>query len=398
VGTQAINEQQVHEFLAGLFGEDLHAKRVLSLCLATLGVIHAASLSVYAIAQALAVARGKKGKHGVKQVDRLLSNTGVDVWHLFSLWVPYVMGQRTEAVVALDWTDFDKDDHTTLVASLRTGHGRSTPLVWLTVHKSALKGMRNDAEDSVLLRLRELIAPEVKVTILADRGFADQKLYALLEELRFEYVVRFRQRIIVTSTQGERRSAAQWVPTSGHLRKLKGARVTADEVEVAAVVCVKKKGMKEPWCLAASLAEASGAEVVALLSALLTLLGAAGESLGMERDLSSNASPNSSASNSFSVKPLAFYEGMPQGGEGSATGGVPGTLRPWPTKHVTTCSGSSKRRGRSPGTTSKDSPPRSACGARPTRDCTCSSSLMEGGAPIGRSTRDMTSVRRASRG
>ncbi len=49
VGTQAINEQQVHEFLAGLFGEDIHAKRGLSLSLATLGVIHAASLSVYAI-------------------------------------------------------------------------------------------------------------------------------------------------------------------------------------------------------------------------------------------------------------------------------------------------------------------------------------------------------------
>jgi hypothetical protein len=61
----------------------------------------------------------------------------------------------------------------------------------------------------------------VKVTILADRGFADQKLYALLEELCFEYVVRFRQRNIVTSAQAERRSAAEWVPTSGHLRKLK---------------------------------------------------------------------------------------------------------------------------------------------------------------------------------
>lgn len=41
----------MHAFLDGLFGEDLHAKRVLSL--ATLGVVHAASLSVYAIGQAL---------------------------------------------------------------------------------------------------------------------------------------------------------------------------------------------------------------------------------------------------------------------------------------------------------------------------------------------------------
>jgi hypothetical protein len=333
VGTSAINEQQVHEFLSSLFAEDVHAKRVLSLSLATLGAIQAASLSVYAIGQAVAVARGTKGKHGVKQVDRLLSNAGLNVWHLLSLWVPYVLAQRTEAVIALDWTDFDDDDHTTLVASLLTKHGRPTPLVWLTVHKSTLKGQRNDVEDTVLLRLRELIAREVKVTVLADRGFADQALYALLAQLGFSYVVRFRKSITVTGADGERKPAGEWVPKSGHLRTLKGARVTADETEVAAVVCLKKKGMKDAWCLATNLVDASGTEVVALYRrrftieegfrdvkdlrfgmglssmriaetdrrdrlllvsalacALLTLLGAAGESLGMERYLKANTS------------------------------------------------------------------------------------------------------------
>ena len=127
----AINERQVHTFLEGLLGEDLQAKRVLSLSLATLGGIQAASLSVYAIGQALAIARGTKGKHGVKQVDRLLSRGGIDVWYLFSLWGPYLLGQRTEAVVSLDWTDFEADDPTTLVASLKTKHGRFPPLVWI---------------------------------------------------------------------------------------------------------------------------------------------------------------------------------------------------------------------------------------------------------------------------
>jgi len=331
VTSSAINEQQVHAFLCSLFEENLHAKRVLSLSLATLGVIHAASLSVYAIGQALAMARGTQGKHGIKQVDRLLSNTGIAVWNLFSLWVPYVLGQRTEALIALDWTDFEADDQTTLVASLVTQHGRSTPLVWLSVQKSSLKGLRNEVEDAVVLRLREVVASEVKVTLLADRGFADQKLYALLEQVGFDYVVRFRQGITVTSAQGERRTAAEWVPKAGHLRKLPQALVTADRAQVGAVVCVKKKGMKEPWCLATSLEQASAAQVVALYGrrftieesfrdikdlrfgmglsamhiaeperrdrllllsalagALLTLLGAAGESLGMERQLKAN--------------------------------------------------------------------------------------------------------------
>jgi hypothetical protein len=208
----AINEEQVHAFTHSLLGEDLHAKRVQSVALATLGVIHAASLSVHAIGQALGVARGNQGKHGVKQVDRLLSNSGIPVWELFALWVPYVLGQRSEAVVVLDWTDFEQDDQTTLVASLITQHGRATPLLWMTVQKSALKGLRNSVEDVVLSRLREVIPSSVKVTVLADRGFADQKLYALLEQLGFDYVVRFRQCISVLSAGGERRKAADWVP------------------------------------------------------------------------------------------------------------------------------------------------------------------------------------------
>ena len=54
----------------GLLEQDLHAKRVDSLCNATLGVLHNASLAVYAVARALAAARNLKPKHAIKQVDR----------------------------------------------------------------------------------------------------------------------------------------------------------------------------------------------------------------------------------------------------------------------------------------------------------------------------------------
>ncbi|WP_434380107.1 IS4 family transposase [Melittangium boletus] len=259
-----LDDQQVHAFLESLFEEDLHARRVLSLAYAVLGVIHAASLGVHLIGKALAWARGTKSKHGVKQVDRLLSNQGIDVWELFAHWVPYALGQRSEAVVALDWTDFDADGQTTLVASLVASHGRTTPLVWHTVEKSALEGMRNETEDFVLQRLRQVVPEAVRLTVLADRGVGDQKFYALLEHLKFEYVVRFRQCIQVKAEAGEKKSASEWVPASGRAAMLTGARVTQDEAPVGAVVCVKKKGMKEAWCLATSLKEATAAFVVEL--------------------------------------------------------------------------------------------------------------------------------------
>ena len=154
-----------------------------------------ASLAVSVIGLALAQARGLLTKHAVKQVDRLLSNQGVVVWDMFAPWVAEVVGRRTDIVVAMDWTDFDADDQTTLALNLVTDHGRATPLLWLTVFKDELKDRRNNYEDLCLARLAEVLPKGVKVTILADPGFGDTKLFAYLARLGFAYVIRFRGNI-----------------------------------------------------------------------------------------------------------------------------------------------------------------------------------------------------------
>jgi Transposase DDE domain len=323
----------VRLFISELYGPDLHAKRVASLAGATLGVMTAASLAVAMIGHALAQARGLVTKHAVKQVDRLLSNDSVNVWDSFARWVPHQIAGRQDILVAMDWTDFDHDDQSTLVLSLVTSHGRAAPLMWLSVWKEELKNRRNDYEDACLRRLAELIPPGCRVTILADRGFGDQKLFVFLGELGFDYVIRFRGNIHVTDVDGQTRQAAAWVGKGGRARKLRDARVTAKGQQVGAVVCVHAKGMKEPWCLATSQREATAATLVnhyarrwtiepqfrdtkdlqfgmglsstrigepmrrdrlllisAFATALLTLLGAVGESLGMDRLLKSNTS------------------------------------------------------------------------------------------------------------
>ena len=167
----------------------------------------------------------------------------------------------------------------------------------------------------------------------------------------FAYVIRFRGNIHVTDASGETRTAANWAELaqgsagaaggmpaeggrSGRARKLRGARVTASHAyQVGAVVCVHARDMKEPWCLAASDAEAPAGTLIkqyarrwtiepsfrdtkdlrfgmgmaeiriaeperrdrlllisAFAIALLTMLGTAGESLGMDRLLKSNTS------------------------------------------------------------------------------------------------------------
>jgi hypothetical protein len=250
---KGITLETTHQFLSRLFSEDVHAKRIYSLANATLGVISSASLAVNTIGQGLALARGRLPKHAIKQVDRMLSNVGIDVDELSKRWVPYVVGQRPNIVVAMDWTDFDADNQATIMLSLVCSHGRSTPLVWLTVDKATLKNHRNAYEYRVLVQLAEALPADVKVLIVADRGFGDQKLYrVLIEELKFDFLIRFRGNIAVTSAEGETRSAEDWVGAGGRPRTLRNAFVTADGYQVGTVVCVHAKDMKEPWCLAAS--------------------------------------------------------------------------------------------------------------------------------------------------
>ena len=252
----------VHGFLDGLYGTDLHVKRIASLADATLGVMQSASLAVAMIGHALAQGRGLVTKHAVKQVDRLLSNAGIDVWDSFARWVPQQIGERRDILVAMDWTDFDHDGQATLVLSLVTGHGRAAPLLWLSVWKDELREQRNGFEDACLRRLAELVPVGCRVTLLADRGFGDQKLFAFLPTLGFGYVIRFRGNIAVTDADGQTRPASQWVGKGGRARKLADARVTANGQQVGAVVCVHAKDMKEPWCLASSERDVTAATLI----------------------------------------------------------------------------------------------------------------------------------------
>ena len=262
---KGIHFKDIHNFLESLFQNDWHAKRVYSLANATLGVMTSASLAIHAIGQSLAQARGLLTKHAVKQIDRLLSNQGVDVWNAFAYWVVQVVGERKELLVAMDWTEFDKDRQSSIVLSLVTNHGRTTPLIWLTVSRDKLKGRRSEYEDKVLARLAQVLPEGVKVTILADRGFGDHKLFHFLEhELGFGYVIRFRGNIHVTNRKGETRLSADWVGKGGRARTLRHALVTARQYEVGTVVCVHAKGMKEPWCLAASDPEKAGRTLINL--------------------------------------------------------------------------------------------------------------------------------------
>lgn len=82
---KTLDSKEVHRFLSGLFADDFHARRVHSLADATLGALHGASLAVSVIGAGLAAAKGLDVRHATKQVDRMLSNQGIDIGRLVPL-------------------------------------------------------------------------------------------------------------------------------------------------------------------------------------------------------------------------------------------------------------------------------------------------------------------------
>ncbi len=77
--------ENTHAFVHKLLGDDVHATRVLSLANGVVGVMHAAALGIHAIGRGLADALELDPKHAIKQVDRLLSNQGIEIWAWFSV-------------------------------------------------------------------------------------------------------------------------------------------------------------------------------------------------------------------------------------------------------------------------------------------------------------------------
>lgn len=330
--SKKISNDRIFDFINSVFGEAMHLKRVESLANAAIGLLHAEELILHKMGAGLAAAKGLDKKHATKQIDRLLSNPKFDIWEASSSWAAYIIGERKEIMVSMDWTDFDADNHSTICINLITSHGRATPILWKTANKSSLKNNRSRYEDQILSKLKEIVSADIKITVLADRGFADQKFFKFIsEELDFFYIIRIKSNTNITNKKGITQHAKQWLRSDGFVSTVDKATVTGEHYPVAKFVCTKQKNMKDAWYLVSNCNDLTGSEIVrfygkrwtiesyfrdikdqrfgmsfgethistperrdrmffisAIAIALLTLLGNAGENIGFDRKLKVN--------------------------------------------------------------------------------------------------------------
>jgi len=129
----------------------------------------------------------------VKRLSRLIHNERLNP-NDFSDWLCRKaleqLPRAGKVRIAIDWTIEDKQH--LLVVSLVVGR-RAMPIFWRAYDQSVLKGRTKRYELAVIKRAFKLILNSVKpsrIWLTADRGFPDDDLFELLDQLKIKFVIR----------------------------------------------------------------------------------------------------------------------------------------------------------------------------------------------------------------
>src|SRR5437868_14212428 len=172
---------------------------VLTVCANSLRLSQAKTLSIL-IASAMRVERislaniGRSmlgtAKHQIKRCWRFVANDHVETADAMAGVLKRVLKKRKKKLlISFDWTDIR--GFQTLMASVAF-KGRSIPVCWASCNRHVYDGhrSRNAFEESLLLTLRSMIPQQVKVILLADRGFGRTELARFCQKYGFSYVIR----------------------------------------------------------------------------------------------------------------------------------------------------------------------------------------------------------------
>jgi hypothetical protein len=136
-------------------------------------------------------------KHQIKRCWRFCDNDRIETADAMRPILARLLKKRKKKLlIAMDWVDVRSFQ--TLMASAVL-KGRSTPIAWASTTGHVYDGhkSRNAFEESLLLVLRDMIPLNVKVIILADRGFGRTALATFCQKHGFGYVIRIQPKVTV---------------------------------------------------------------------------------------------------------------------------------------------------------------------------------------------------------
>jgi hypothetical protein len=195
-----------------------------------------------------------------KQLSRLIHNPRLKPKD-FARWLclqvlANQVPRRGKLRLTIDWTT--EDDQHLLVISLVVGR-RALPIFWRAYSQGALKGRMKRYELAVIKSAFKLIFLYVKpgrIRLSADRGFPDDGLFALLDELKIDYIIRVKGSVKVF--YGERWIKLNTSRFEGNARRRNLGRLYYCEKSprrlwITMSRARNKKGKLETWYLVSNL-------------------------------------------------------------------------------------------------------------------------------------------------
>jgi hypothetical protein len=195
-----------------------------------------------------------------KQLSRLIHNPRLKPKD-FANWLclqvlANQIPRRGKVRLTIDWTT--EDDQHLLVISLVVGR-RALPIFWRAYSQGALKGRMKRYELAVIKSAFKLIFLYVKpsrIRLSADRGFPDDGLFALLDELKIAYIIRVKGSVKVF--YDERWGKLNTIRFEGNARRRSLGRLfywekSPRRLWITMSRARNKKGKLETWCLVSNL-------------------------------------------------------------------------------------------------------------------------------------------------
>lgn len=139
-------------------------------------------------------------KHKIKRAWRFVTNGRVEPLDVMRAVVHRLVRRHVKRLkgrpllVSFDWTKV-RSVHVLMAAVVVKG--RAIPLCWGSYADKTLGKSQNALEEALLLALKDMLGPHVKVVLLADRGFGRAELGRFCQRVGFGYIIRIQSKVRV---------------------------------------------------------------------------------------------------------------------------------------------------------------------------------------------------------
>lgn len=147
------------------------------------------------------IGRGMKTKttarYNIKRVARFLANDKFNVTDSLLKLQKILCSKAKLLYIVIDWTTITNFGYKVLKATI-IGEGRGIPIAFKTYKEGTIKNKETHYEKELLKHLRIIISKEIKVVIIADRGFGRKsELANYIKKIGFNYVMRTKEDISI---------------------------------------------------------------------------------------------------------------------------------------------------------------------------------------------------------